>query len=219
MTKQVAMPSRPTMLAALTALTVGLAPAPAAAARAGSHRAPASRAPHAHARGAGAGCAGAGLTVASAPAQELRDAVVCLVNREREVHHLPALRALRRLDRAAQSWTDRMLDSHSFSHAAGGSDPGSRISAAGYQWWAFGENIATGFATPQQVVAAWMGSEGHCRNILGPQFTDVGTGVSDGAVAGFGSGGGTWTQDFGRPAGTRAPSRNMAAADGCPYRA
>lgn len=39
-----------------------------------------------------------------------------------------------------------------------------------------GENIAYGYQTPEQVVAGWMNSEGHRKNILSSSFTKIGTG-------------------------------------------
>jgi uncharacterized protein YkwD len=147
----------------------------------------------------------------------MRAAVLCLLNRQRASHHLPALHELRRLDRSAQGWTNSMVSSGSFAHARNGSDPAARITAAGYAWSSIGENIATGFPTPRAVVSAWMSSPGHCRNILAPNFTDIGIGVSPHPVGGAASGPATWTEDFGRPMGEAAPSGNWGPADGCPY--
>ena len=39
-----------------------------------------------------------------------------------------------------------------------------------------GENIAYGYATPEQVVNGWMNSEGHRKNILSASFTKIGIG-------------------------------------------
>jgi uncharacterized protein YkwD len=111
-----------------------------------------------------------------------------------------------------------MIGGHTFSHTGAGSDPGARVKAAGFRWWAVGENIATGYATPKQAVAAWMASGGHCRNILSPQYTDVGTGVAASSVPGYSSAPSTWTQDFGLPAGESAPSSNWGPANACPYK-
>jgi uncharacterized protein YkwD len=160
------------------------------------------------------GCANAYTRANHASAQTMRAAILCLVNRERRSHHLPALHELHRLDRSAQGWTNAMVGSGNFSH---GSDPGARISAAGYSWSSIGENIATGFPTPHAAVSAWMRSTGHCHNILAPDYTDVGTGVSARPVSGFARGPATWTQDFGLPAGERAPSGNWGPANRCPY--
>lgn len=160
------------------------------------------------------GCANANRSAASAPIGEMRVAVVCLVNHERSARHLPALHADHRLNHSAQRWSDEMVSSRMFTH---GTNFAGRISAAGFRWSAAGENIATGYGTPRQVVAGWMASAGHCENILNPTYRDVGTGVNRHPVAGYASGPATWTQDFGLSMGSRAPSRNSGPARHCPY--
>ena len=159
------------------------------------------------------GCPGANRPVTSTPARVLRRAVVCLINRERTERGLPALRANPRLNRSAQGWTAHLVHSHTFSH---GSNFAARISAAGVRWSTAGENIATGFETPSKVVAGWMASAGHCRNILDPQFAEVGTGVSP-APTDAQYGAGTWTQDFALFQGSAAPSADWGPASACPY--
>jgi uncharacterized protein YkwD len=146
----------------------------------------------------------------------MRNAVVCLINSRRRAHHLPALNADSRLNRAAQGWTDTMVRTGTFAHVVGKSDPGSRVSRTGYTWSALAENIATGYPTPRKVVAGWMASPGHCRNILSPVYREVGTGVNRHPVGGTGSGPATWTQDFGLAAGAQPPSHNGGAANSCP---
>jgi uncharacterized protein YkwD len=69
-----------------------------------------------------------------------------------------------------------------------------RAEAAGYDWRALGENIAWNSVTPEDVVAGWMRSPGHCKNIMNPSFTEIGVAyvqIADGQT--------WWTQDFGRP--------------------
>jgi uncharacterized protein YkwD len=144
----------------------------------------------------------------------MRTAVVCLINQQRAAHRLPALQADSRLDRSAQAWSNAMVAKHDFSH---GANFAGRITATGFRWASAGENIATGYRTPRQVVRAWMGSAGHCENILNPTFRDVGTGVNRHGVRGFASGPATWTQDFALPLGQSAPSHNWGPAKGCPY--
>ncbi|MBV9818908.1 MAG: CAP domain-containing protein [Solirubrobacterales bacterium] len=158
-------------------------------------------------------CDNAHSSIASTPRALIRDAVVCLINKQRAVHHLPGLSANPRLDNSAQGWTDEMVRHRSFTH---GADFAGRISAAGFDWSNAGENIAFGYQTPSQVVGGWMASTGHCQNILSPVFREVGTGVSDG-VASRGSPG-TWTQDFGLLMGEPPASGNDGPAAGCPYR-
>jgi uncharacterized protein YkwD len=161
------------------------------------------------------GCPNAGRRATAAPIAAMRTAVLCLVNRQRTAHHLPPLHANVLLDRSAQKWTGHMVATRAFSH---GSDFPARISATGYRWSAAGENIATGLPTPSDVVAAWMRSPEHCRNILAPIYRDLGVGAVPRPVRGWASGPATWTQDFALAIGQRAPSHNWAPANGCPYR-
>lgn len=158
------------------------------------------------------GCAGANTPATSAPKAAMRGAVVCLINQQRAAHHLPAFHANSRLDDSAQHWTDTMVSSDQFTH---GVNFAARISAAGFHWSYAGENIASGFATPSEVVSAWMRSTDHCQNILSPMYSDVGTGVSPHGVLGIPAS--TWTQDFGLWMGHSAPSNNFGPAHGCPY--
>jgi uncharacterized protein YkwD len=188
--------------AAIAAVAVSLtltATAAAAAVRARHHRHTTST------------CSGARTAIAASTKSALRAAVVCLINRQRTSRGLPALTADSKLDRSAQGWTNEMVSHHEFTH---GADFAERITAAGFHWSQAGENIATGYPTPESVVTAWMHSAGHCENILDPGFRYVGTGVSRGATI---VSPGTWTQDFGLLMGQRAPSGNRAAAAGCPY--
>ncbi len=169
-------------------------------------RSPAVAAPHRP-------CADADRPATRAAAPAMRNAVVCLINQERQSHHLPALRASSLLNRSAQGWTDRMVRTNKFTH---GANFAARISAVGFNWSYAGENIATGFPTPRQVVSAWMASVGHCQNILSSNYAMVGTGVSTHQLGGYGPA--TWTQDFGLWMGQRPPSRNGGPAARCPYR-
>ncbi len=160
---------------------------------------------HTRADRVAAACAGSNTPSSVASRAALKAAVVCLINSQRAAHGLPALLEDSRLDRSAQIWTDTMVATRQFDH---GADFAARITAVGYDWSSAGENIATGFATPQQVVSAWMGSPGHCQNILNPDYRAVGTGVVDNAISGFSSAPATWTQDFALPMGATDPSSN-----------
>jgi uncharacterized protein YkwD len=160
-------------------------------------------------------CRGAHATIRSRSRAALQRAVACLVNQQRRERGLPGLRASSRLDRSAQGWTNVMVSRRDFTH---GTDFSARISAVGFDWSNVGENIATGYRTPAAVVRAWMGSTGHCQNILSPIYREVGTGVRNLRIAGYSSRAGTWTQDFGLLMSQHAPSDNYGPADGCPYR-
>jgi uncharacterized protein YkwD len=161
-------------------------------------------------------CANATTPALVAPVQEMRAAVECLINQQRARFHLPALTESSQLDQSAQNWTNLMVVKNIFTH---GTDFANRISAAGYDWSNAGENIATGFATPQAVVTAWMESTDHCQNILSPQYANVGTGVNPNPVLAVATGDATWTQDFGLLMSANQPSANFGPANGCPYSA
>jgi uncharacterized protein YkwD len=59
-----------------------------------------------------------------------------------------------------------------------GDSPGDRIEAAGYGAWStWGENISGRSGGPATVVQGWMNSDGHCANIMSPNFTEIGVGI------------------------------------------
>ncbi|WP_037858026.1 sigma-70 family RNA polymerase sigma factor [Streptomyces sp. NRRL S-340] len=118
--------------------------------------------------------------------------VVALVNKERANAGCGPLTEDPRLDAAAQGLSDDMAARDFFDHTdPDGKDPGRRITAAGYRWSTYGENIARGQQTPASVMDSWMHSPGHRANILNCSFKNIGVGVRKG------SGGPWWTQDFG----------------------
>ncbi len=158
-------------------------------------------------------CANATTPVGAASHRVLDRAVACLVNQQRRQHGLPRLHVSQELNRSAQGWTNFMVRHNDFFH---GGDWTGRITAVGFHWVSAGENIAAGYGTPAQVVNAWMGSTGHCRNILAPVFSSMGTGV-DPEGRGSMRNMGMWTQDFGLRRGQSAPSHNWGPANGCPY--
>jgi uncharacterized protein YkwD len=53
--------------------------------------------------------------------------------------------------------------------------PEDRLSAAGYAWQAWAENLSVG-GEPSDVVAGWMASPPHRANILNPIYTETGAG-------------------------------------------
>src|SRR5581483_9122401 len=67
-----------------------------------------------------------------------------------------------------------------------------RVATCGYPY-GFGENIATGFATAQAAVNAWLSSSGHKANIENPSYLVTGVGVATAS-----NGATYWVQDFGR---------------------
>jgi len=101
---------------------------------------------------------------------------------------VPAVSWNDQLAKAAYDHSVDMKANNYFSHTGlNGSTAGQRITAAGYNWSYYGENIADGYTTEQDVINGWLGSEGHCKNIMSANFKDMGVGRE----------GNYWTQDFG----------------------
>ncbi len=75
-----------------------------------------------------------------------------------------------------------------------GVDPGVRIRAADYAGRPGGENIAAGARSPAEVVDGWMNSDGHCANIMRPEFDEIGVGYAEVPGSPWST---YWTQTFG----------------------
>lgn len=79
-----------------------------------------------------------------------------------------------------------------------GLDPFDRMAEAGFSGGWMGENIAYGQQSPEEVMQAWLESDGHCSNIMNPNFTLIGVGYYPGG-ANWQEGQHFWTQNFGTP--------------------
>ncbi|MBT2413291.1 CAP domain-containing protein [Streptomyces sp. ISL-12] len=121
----------------------------------------------------------------------LEDPVSVLVNRERVARGLEVLVGDERLRTSARGHSAEMVRLGFFDHMApDGTSPAERMLAAGFPLPG-GENIAFGQPTPEAVVADWMNSPPHRRNILRREFRVIGVGV---CVTSLGP---MWTQNFG----------------------
>jgi len=93
---------------------------------------------------------------------------------------MPPVAAVTWNDKLAKAAYDHSVDMKSndyFSHTGlNGSGAGQRITAAGYIWKTYGENIANGYTSEQAVMNGWLGSEGHCKNIMNASFKEMGAG-------------------------------------------
>lgn len=111
----------------------------------------------------------------------------------------PPLMLSTMLSRAALAHAQDMAAHDHFEHTGtNGSTPAQRATLAGYQWRNVAENIAAGPATAELVVDGWLNSPGHCANIMGAPYTEMGVAfaVNDRSRAGI-----YWAQEFGRPKG------------------
>jgi len=64
-----------------------------------------------------------------------------------------------------------------------GRTPADRVRAVGYAEKLVGENIAYGPESADEVVKGWLGSPGHCENIMDPRFAEMGIAYSAGTVS------------------------------------
>lgn len=115
--------------------------------------------------------------------------VVDLTNQERVKNGLPALKVDLTLSKMAHEKSRDMSANGYFSHTSPTyGSPFDMMKQYGITYSYAGENIAMGQKTPEEVVNAWMNSEGHRKNILSPNFTHIGVG--------YVSQGNYWTQEF-----------------------
>ncbi len=131
------------------------------------------------------------------PATVNKEVVLKLVNDVRKkgcqcgdtyFYPVPELTWNTQLEEAAYKHSNDMYRKNFFSHVApDGSKAGLRIERTGYKWKAYGENIASGYASEKEVVRGWIKSPGHCKNIMNKGFKEMGVARA----------GDYWTQEFG----------------------
>jgi len=111
---------------------------------------------------------------------EFVEAVIRLTNNERQKNGLPALKAYPELNNVANVKAQDMNEKGYFSHTSPTyGSPFDMMRDFGITYQAAGENIAQGQQSPEEVVNAWMNSEGHRANILDNKFTHIGVGFEE----------------------------------------
>ncbi len=115
--------------------------------------------------------------------------VVELTNQERSKYGVPALKHDVELSKVARVKSSDMKAKGYFAHnSPTHGSPFDMMKQFGITYRSAGENIAMGQRSPEEVVKAWMNSEGHRKNILNSSFTHIGVGyVAEGNY---------WTQMF-----------------------
>lgn len=100
-----------------------------------------------------------------------------LTNQFRSNNGLNALNCDPIVGQVARAYSQYMCTAGFFSHIGpDGSNPSTRLKAAGLSFYAAGENIAAGQSSAQDVMNSWMNSSGHRANILNSNFTHLGVG-------------------------------------------
>jgi uncharacterized protein YkwD len=125
-------------------------------------------------------------------ASPVQESVLDLVNERRRIAGCEPLTLDRRLTDAAGEHATDMARHGYFAHdSRNGDDAGDRVRDAGFRWRRFGENIARGANSPDQVVRDWMHSPAHRENILDCRLREMGIGVAVSPRRGA-----YWVQDF-----------------------
>jgi uncharacterized YkwD family protein len=115
--------------------------------------------------------------------------VVELVNKERAKQGLPALKIDNELSKVARVKSNDMATNKYFDHTSPTyGSPFDMMKKFGIKYSTAGENIAMGQRTPEEVMKAWMNSDGHRANILNKNYTHIGVG--------YVANGNYWTQEF-----------------------
>lgn len=138
-------------------------------------------------------------TPAAAPIPDFVQRVLDLTNQYRAANGIAPLQLNLELNAAALSHSQDMALQDYISHnGLNGSTMSSRMNQVGYISYYYGENVAAGDTTPEEVVQGWISSPEHRANLLNSAFTEVGIGyyylASDTGINNYYS---YWTQDFG----------------------
>jgi uncharacterized protein YkwD len=123
-------------------------------------------------------------------------AFLTLINNHRRANNRPALSLHDQLGVAAERHSQDQANRNRGGHdGSDGSKAGQRITRAGYDWRAWGENVfwSTPDGSAQAAFTWWKNSPGHNANMLTRNFTEIGIGR-----ARSGSGWWYWTTTFGR---------------------
>lgn len=123
-------------------------------------------------------------------ASQFEQKVVDLVNQERQKQGLKPLTLNKKLSDVARTKSKDMMDKGYFDHNSPTyGSPFDMMKQFGIEYTTAGENIAKGQQSPEDVMNAWMNSDGHRKNILNPDFTEIGVGYVKGDTT-------YWTQQF-----------------------
>jgi hypothetical protein len=111
--------------------------------------------------------------------------LLILTNQQRQDNNLGSLTDNSELDQAAANKATDMFNKNYWAHnAPDGTTPWAFIKGAGYNYVYAGENLARGFSSASDVVTAWMNSPEHRKNVLSPNYQNVGFAVATGKLSG-----------------------------------
>jgi uncharacterized protein YkwD len=121
----------------------------------------------------------AAASIGPAPEATTQQNVFVYTNAHRARYRAQPVRYHYALAVAAQRHANDMASRNQMTHTGSdGSNPGQRISRAGFRWTSWGENVAVGYSSSSAVVWAWLNSPGHRANLLNPRFQWMGVGIA-----------------------------------------
>jgi len=127
----------------------------------------------------------AGPTISENQSIVMQKNIVSLTNAERSKENLSLLKENEVLDRAANNKLNDMFEKNYWDHKGpNGETAWDFIESEGYVYQLAGENLARGFDTSAEAVAAWMNSPSHRDNILNKRFREIGISVGSGEIKG-----------------------------------
>ncbi|MEV6327787.1 sigma-70 family RNA polymerase sigma factor [Streptomyces sp. NPDC051909] len=128
------------------------------------------------------------------PRATTEEQVTTLVNRHRAEAGCGPLRIDPRLSAVARTFGADMAERRYLAHTdPEGTDSGTRLTAEGYDWSAWAENLARGQDGPAAVVADWMADPPHRANLLDCRYRHTGVAAVPGRD------GTVWVQELGTP--------------------
>lgn len=112
--------------------------------------------------------------------------IISLTNEIRTNLKLEPLKENKVLSEAAYDKVQDMIIGQYFAHV-NSKNQGLKywLSKANYNYITAGENLAMGFAEPQDVVNAWQNSKTHYQNIINPSFKEIGVALDSGQYEGY----------------------------------
>jgi hypothetical protein len=112
-----------------------------------------------------------------------KDSIINLVNQSRTENNVQTLDENQVLDEAAQKKLDDMIKNNYFAHTSpSGITPWHWFDESGYDYKYAGENLALGFSSVENEHKAWMDSPTHKKNILNPNYKEIGVAVGKGII-------------------------------------
>lgn len=113
------------------------------------------------------------------------ETVIGLVNQARMLNGLNLIKKNDLLMRAAIEKMNDMFSNDYFAHTSPkGTTPWYWIEKSGYDYKYAGENLAVDFSTAEKQQKAWMDSATHRKNILNPNYQEIGVAVGEGKIDG-----------------------------------